>query len=368
MFIKYCLLQISYWCAYGSFIAYLVPYLNSLGYDSKVTGTIMALFALTAMFGQILFGALCDKIKSIKKVYLFNNAIVILFVILIFLLSGSMKLIIIVALGFVQLPMPVMIDSWVIQHYHETPEKYGPIRASASLAYALFSGFFGYIVVSMGYIAMPIYTFVFLLISLITAMIIKESKYTAVSHQKVDFKVLMNKNFTLLLIFSLMLGLSAGTVLQMQSYIVYSVHATDFNLGICIAISSIVQVPVMTLYPYMKKTSQLEKMTWSVLLYLGSFFLFLFGKNIYLIYVGMGLNGIGFALYLPAIRDYVARKIPFHIQTTSLSLIDSMQNNLGCSIGIFGAGILIANYGVSAMLTMCILFAGVGLVLLKVIQ
>ena len=58
-------------------------------------------------------------------------------------------------LGFIQLPMATIMDTWILKYHHDTPGDYGPIRAWGSFAYAIFVVLYGGMLERYGFFIMP---------------------------------------------------------------------------------------------------------------------------------------------------------------------------------------------------------------------
>lgn len=351
MFIKFCALQIITGTIHGAFLAYITPYLASEGYGSALIGGTLALCSLATVLGQLLFSFVSDKVRSIKKIYIVCQVITLLAIVLVYISSGSLKLFMVLVLSFAQMPMTVLLDTWVIKSYCNNPSKYAPIRASASFAYAGFSFIFAYCLEKAGFVLMPIAATSLVIILFLITMTTEDVALEVTDKAKgINYEALRNESFIFMVIISLVMGLSCGTIINLLTYIIYDCGGNEGNLGICLALNALAQVPAMMYYPKLKGMGTYKKLFMAVGLYGSSFILMMCANSVNMIYASMILYGFGFGIYMPTIREFVSQEVKKNLQTMGMTLLDIFQNGVGQGIGVLVGGVIIERFNTSLML------------------
>lgn len=372
MLLKFCALQIITGTIHGSFLAYITPYLSSEGYGAAIIGGTLALCSLATVLGQLLFSFISDKIRSIKKVYVACQGITLVAILLVYISSGSLKLFMVLVLSFAQMPMTVLLDTWVIKSYYNNPSKYAPIRASASFGYAGFSFIFGYYLEKIGFVLMPIAAIA--LVIILFFITTPTSEVPVVVRDKtrgINYEGLRNEPFIFMSIITLVMGLSCGTVINLLTYIIYNCGGNEGNLGTALALNALAQVPVMMYYPRLKGLGVYKKLLMAVGLYGSSFILMLCSYNLNMIYGSMLLYGFGFGILVPAIKEFVALEVEENLQTMGMTLLDIFQNGIGQGIGVFIGGVIIERYNTNLMLSLALMLVLVlvpGLIVLRSVK
>ena len=142
--LKFSLLQITYWCTIGAFSGFMVSYMQTKGMTPKLIGVMLSVSTLCAFLGQLFWGSLSDKIKSNKKIFIITNILMfILHIVVFYMPSYTLVIITFGVLGFVEIPVAANLDTWILKIYYKTPQAYGPIRACASIGFAIFTLIYG---------------------------------------------------------------------------------------------------------------------------------------------------------------------------------------------------------------------------------
>lgn len=355
MLLKFCALQIITGTIHGAFLAYITPYLVSEGYGSALIGGTLALCSLATVLGQLLFSFISDKVRSIKKIYIVCQGITLVSIILVYISSGNLKLFMVLVLNFAQMPMTVLLDTWVIKSYYNNPSKYAPIRASASFGYAGFSFIFGYYLEKIGFVLMPIAAIALVILLFLTTMPTSEATVQVRDKTRgINYEGLKNESFIFMSVITLVMGLSCGTVINLLTYIIYNCGGNEGNLGICLALNALAQVPAMMYYPKLKSIGVYKKLLIAVGLYGSSFILMMSSYEVNLIYASMLLYGFGFGIFMPAIREFVALEVDTKLQTMGMTLLDIFQNGVGQGVGVLIGGVIIERYDTSLMIILAL--------------
>lgn len=191
--------------AYAVSYTMLLPYLASLGYTSSERGLILSGTAVIAMIGQFLFGFLCDKYKTVKKMYVLTT---ILFIILVYLAYSVTQaafffhLITISLMGGFFRIVVGLLDSWTIERDPVLQKNYGVIRAFGSIGWIIGSPLTVMILNRSGYGSFALWVAVLSILTLIIGSTLGDAQ--KVVHQAPiklsDIKLLLRKKQYLVLV------------------------------------------------------------------------------------------------------------------------------------------------------------------------
>jgi MFS family permease len=118
----------------------VLPFMTQIGYTPSQRGLILSGSALVAMIGQFLFGYLCDKYKTVKKMFYLST---IIFIILVYWAYSVTQ----VAFFFHLISISLMsgffrilfglLDSWTIERDPILRKNFGVIRAFGSIGWII---------------------------------------------------------------------------------------------------------------------------------------------------------------------------------------------------------------------------------------
>jgi len=118
----------------------MLPFLSNLGYSSSQRGLILSGTAIAGMIGQFLFGYLCDKYKTVKKMFYVTSILYIFFVYFAYSITQQafyFHLITISLVGGFFRIVAGLLDSWTIERDPVLQKNYGIIRAFGSIGWII---------------------------------------------------------------------------------------------------------------------------------------------------------------------------------------------------------------------------------------
>ena len=124
--IRFSLLEISYWGFHASFIGFLMSYLLSKGITNTMVSIFMASYLLAAFVGSFVWGM---KVS----IMCFLAAGAVMFLIYFSYDNIPMLAVLYPMIGFVSLPHATNIDSWLLLVCENNLTVYGRIRCLPSL-------------------------------------------------------------------------------------------------------------------------------------------------------------------------------------------------------------------------------------------
>ena len=132
----------------------MMPYLQSLGYSGSEQGVIIACGSLAGMVGQMIFGYLCDKYKTVKKFVYLGQCLLVVFTWVFYYLGGH-SFFLHLALGTltqgVWLIMCGLMDSWALEVDETCSQNYGSIRAFGAIGWVVGGPIVSWVASNYGY-------------------------------------------------------------------------------------------------------------------------------------------------------------------------------------------------------------------------
>lgn len=372
--IEFGILQIFYWCSFASFSSFAIALVRTKGISPSFIGIMSALYMLCAVLGQFFWGGLCDRFQSNKTVYILTNALLLLISLLFYTaLSPAVILLAYAAMGFLQSPTASNLDSWVLKNANNDFSQYGPIRAMGPLGYAFFIFYYGTLVNSRGYWILPIFLTVFTLASIIVAITVPENQSDrgtthAIKITHSDIQTLFtNKAYLFLLIVLFFVGFSSSSLLQNKVLIWEYLKAPISYQGFDSSLNALFQVPFLFLTVFLSKIDVRKRLAAGLIFTFIMFVVVYFAKIPQIVVVGSIINGIGYGLLLPSMREIIAQTAPDTLRTTAQGLGDAVYSSLSGIIGCLVAGFLIDAFDVRVMILNNAVFVliALGLVLIS---
>ncbi len=333
--------------------------LKSQGLTAADCGKIMAVACLLGAVSRLLSGALADKLRSRRAVYI--GALVLWLAILVCLLAAQHVRI----AGFVLcagiLPLqsisePVtygMIEAGGVQATLTHPKlDFSLIRVCLSIGYSVINFLYTPIVARFGPSA-PFYCTVFyvvLLLALSGTMrsyeTVPEKSGSAVSGSKLQLGRLFQNYFLMcFVLLSILYALGAHT----QSYMVYLLEAVELDdslVGVISGIRVLGEIITMPLIPMIKRKVSLPMLQAVA----GGFVvvqivLYLTCHNPYVVLGAALLNGISCGITLSTTAVYLREMAPAGLDTTTLSLSTAMTSFGQIVINLSG-GFIVDSLGI----------------------
>lgn len=126
--------------AYAISYTQILPFLSFIGYTPSERGLILAGMAVTAILGQFLFGFLCDKYKTVKKMFYLTTIIFIGLVYWAYSITHTAFFLHLISIslmgGFFRI-VSGLLDSWTIERDPLLRKNFGIIRAFGSLGWII---------------------------------------------------------------------------------------------------------------------------------------------------------------------------------------------------------------------------------------
>lgn len=356
--IKFALLQACYWCTYASFNSYVGNFLQSEGMSASVLGLLITTFTFMGFLGNFVFGYICDKFKTNKKVLIFCYVLTAIFITLTYFSTNWVMVIAFYGcLGFVQQPMVANLDTWILRNYSKEPKAYGPIRSFASVAFCSLNFFYGDLLGEYGYILMIFFSYFFVTLGIIVASLTFEVPFEDKVEEnglKVSeaFKILFrSKPYMALLIIMLGMGFINTPIGSLSTIIVTNVGGGVEELATLLVFSSMSQIPMLFFsYKLIFIPPKVRLLICGFLFAISGFGMAFATNIVQIVIFGCLGGGVGTGILVPTVREMVVLVSPKECLTSAQSLSDSVFYSLSGIVASALAGLSFANFGVTITL------------------
>lgn len=353
LIVRFTFLEILYWCSIAAFSAFAVAYLQSArGVTDGQAGIMILLMTSAAFAGQFVWGSLCDRLGTHKWMFLAACALQGPLCFAVFF-AGSYPLLCVfyALLGFVQSAMPANIDTWILKSFPDTPAIFGPIRSAGSLAYALFALGFGSVIAGAGYAVMLVAVSFFILSGAAVALLTPDVRSGAGCQLDTlnGARALLRGPFLALLLVLLMTGI-CGSTYQFFTMMMNRAGGSVALLGATMSASAIAQVPLMFYGRYLSRFPVKARMLAACCLYLVMGLFFAFATRPAHVVLGALVSGVGYGIFLPAVREWVFGLSTPETRTTAQGMSDAVYVSLGGMISSGAVGALADGVGLQPLL------------------
>lgn len=360
--IGFSLLEISYWCFHASFIGFLMSYLLTKGITNTMMSIFLASYLLTSLLGSVIWGIVCDRFQTNRRVSIacFLTAGLVMYAI--FFSEGNIVLLGLLypILGFVALPHAVNIDSWLLLVCKNDLSIYGKIRCTPSILYAVTSVVLGRLIAAHGYSLMLVFGTCFLLTGIGAAMMLPEGEKVIQAQAKNDFgmgsvkQVFHSASYRYLIVLLFLIGLAIAPMNHLKTAILENVGGTVSDIGIDGFISAITQVPFIACADKIEKLPLRVRYLFVTGLPLAAYLLAFCAVSPIMVFAGSGLINSGIGILLPTMRSVTETRVSPAFRNLGHNIADTVFNSVTGMLSLICSGIVIGLFGVKSMLGICI--------------
>lgn len=360
--IGFSLLEISYWCFHASFIGFLMSYLLTKGITNTMMSIFLASYLLTSLLGSVIWGIVCDRFQTNRRVSIacFLTAGLVMYAI--FFSEGNIVLLGLLypILGFVALPHAVNIDSWLLLVCKNDLSIYGKIRCTPSILYAVTSVVLGRLIAAQGYSLMLVFGTCFLLTGIGAAMMLPEGEKVIQAQAKNDFgmgsvkQVFHSASYRYLIVLLFLIGLAIAPMNHLKTAILENVGGTVSDIGIDGFISAITQVPFIACADKIEKLPLRVRYLFVTGLPLVAYLLAFCAVSPVMVFAGSGLINSGIGILLPTMRSVTETSVSPAFRNLGHNIADTVFNSITGMLSLVCSGIVIGLLGVKSMLGICI--------------
>ena len=367
---KYCFLQGFFWMLFCSTYGYITFYLLSRSFSASEIGIITAAFGLIGAFAQPFFGRLVDRglygWKSLSCVL--SLAITLCSLVLVFLEPKLIQgLFFGLTLLFLNSALPLVNRAGFICQTKTQKINYGIARGIGSLSYALLSLILGKFTLLFDSSIVPLTTATISFCLIITLLTMPKGEIPVLEKQTSSsispFTVLKKyPAFTLMWISCIIQMTFHNLITTFLIQICERAGGTSGTLGLALAISAIVELPVLFCFTKINKHISSKKLLLiSAIAFIIKATGYAVSLNISILYITQLTQAISFAIYASASVYYAEEAVHSEDKTTAQSFLSGSQT-IGSVAGCLAGGILLTSFGINTML-----FTGIAITVLGAI-
>lgn len=256
----------------------LIPFMTNVGYNSLQQALILASGAIVAIFGQFIFGYLCDRYHQIRRFFSIAYIAYLFTATGMFWFASNWFLYHLFMIGFSSGLLRILMglnETWM---FEIDSDHYGALRACGALGLSVGSLFFGYLLTIISYHELR---FFLLGIGVATVFLVhfcKDIQNESKSFDKKGLKKLLKDPSYLLLVFILLLIYMAGSADQ---YTVVNkllaVGGDVKDVGWKWGIQSFAEIPIFFLGNWFLQKFRAKQILWfAIFMYALKFFLYAF--------------------------------------------------------------------------------------------
>ena len=353
--IIYGALQSLYMSTNCAYFAFLVIYLNSVGYSEFQIGLAMTMVSIVSIVSPSIMGYLADYVFPIKSIVAFMMLISVplAFTLQLTVSVFPLALLAITALGISERSMMSLLDGWGMKLRSKKPYlNYGLTRGVASLTFAVVALSLGQIYNIIGVDKLFWVHALFALLCVLAAILLdgvptisrKKERHSYLHTMRL---LLQNRQYVILLICMALHGLSMVTIHTFQPILVTELGGTSTHLGLALFIMAGSEAPVMFSSSWFLRRYRVESLlvvayAFTVLRVLSS----VLAPNLGWLIGFQAFQAISYGLYLPAILFYISLITSDEMKATAITLAISVGFGLSGILGNSIGGLIAQHYGV----------------------
>lgn len=367
--ISYSALQCVYWMNGSILIGFLLPFLITQGFAEMEAGLMMAVtslfgFFLPALFSKILEAGRIRKLAHLVMILLLFQ-LMLCTAFLFFYGRGKISVAIYLLLAGVHMSMyPLYVNLAALVMRQNYAASFARARAFGSLGFAVMSLLMGG-VMAAGDTQLICRIINIVLVTQILLLLFLMPYETAQTVRTIErHKAKQNyggRMSVLILLIGLAFVFSGDSATNSFRYtILTSLGGSIAAFGTLTAFKGAMEIPVMFLYPYLRRIGSGKLLTVSVIFFFIKLVMMRLACSVATLYIAFFFQALSFGLYTPAVVDYITENVhPDHVAS-----VRSLGSGMNC-FGSFGAtiltGYLLSNQSVRFSLDVLLAVEAVGL-------
>lgn len=369
---RFGLLQFLYYASIVSFEGFLVPWLRRQGYNPARTGLVMSAIFVFAVFGQPLWGHLCDRIGKHKLVVagslLFAAGVALLLPLAVTLFP--VVLLLALAYSATANSMPGNIDGWIMARRAVVPRiEYGVARGMGSLGFAVAALGLGFLYQRFGLGTMfPAYALIAVAaatVALVTpdsasgthavpdleaAMSRPLLPQTPHSLKAAALAVVTHREYRVFAASAVLLFIAFRAAMTFLPELVLEIGGVDSHIGAAHSVGAFSEIPIMLLAAVLVHRFKADRLVLvAMLVFTARMSLYAFLRTPEALVIAQALHGPSFGLFIAASVHYIDEISPSGHKSLFLALAPSLYFGAGSVIGSALAGQVVQHLGLHAL-------------------
>lgn len=344
-------MMFTFWAAFG-ISPFIVVFLREQRLDSVLIGTILSINSFIGIFGHSVWGKVSDKLKSIKKVFIFCLTISTITYGILLTARTALAIGAILAVDtFFRSGVASLLDIWVVGSTSgDDRVSYGSLRLWGSIGFALVVIFYGRISEGNSVRMLFPYYFFFVLITLIISLFINYKETPPVRTVNMEEpsqgNLFSNAYYIGFVIFIFMIALPNNPSGTFLPNLLEEVRGNMKQYGLMHSIKAFIEVPFFFFgKKLLEKFGSIKIVIAAALIYTLQHFLFAIAKNPLQVILAQMLSGPAYSLFLMGMLYYIQELAPEGSKASAQTIAGALGNGLGSIFGNFGGGLFIKYIG-----------------------
>ena len=359
--IIFSLMDSLFWAYYSVFAGFLTTYFLQKGMSNSMLGVDMSLYMAFSFIGSFAIGALCDKRRTNRRVFLpFFISTLLLGLACYFLASRSIVLTFILypLIGVSFTALGASLDTWMLRAFCQDSSLYGKARGIGSAGYAVASLILGQLINRWGFGMIPAATILLGCLDFLLVLFTKEVPFEektsvgadAAADNRVDFKQLFtNKPFMVMLLIIFFIGLANTPITNLKMVFLKNVGGDIAVIGLDAFIAVLVQALFIFISGSLSRIPIKTRMFLMSLSLFTTMVLTALAQNPAVVILGSVMSNLSYGIMLPTNREIVSRNVPKELNTTANTISDTVYGNFAAIIGLSYSGFLMDSLGPRAV-------------------
>jgi len=353
-------LSFFYLASIGIILPFLPLLFQSRGLTYGQIGILMAIGPLVSMLVQSPWGYLSDRLRTVRKVIMFQISMAFLMSFLLFNLESFYLLLpaSFIFFAFAWPPLP-LIDCLTLAIVREQGGSFGSYRLWGSLGFAVTALVAGSILAVVGidninYIYQGV-----LLIALLFAALTQDAPQAA---QPVGFeqlkKLITRKEVLLFLLLIALINTTNKVNDAFLSIFIRGIGGSEADVGLAWTIGPLCEVPVLAFsFLLLVRFSELTLLALAAAIYSVRWFLFSITTDPALVSLIQVMHGLSFGLFYVSAVSYISKIVPQHLRASGQGLFSTFSGGVAGIAGSLLGGYIMDGFGVRFLYTTCSILA-----------
>ncbi len=349
-----------YYSSIGLFLPYLPLLLSQNGLGSWQIGILFSLGPLVIITTQPFWGFISDRLKTVKKLIVFQLGATALLSLLVFRLdSFELLMPALFLFNFFAFPIIPLTDSLTLSLASKRGGHYGGFRLWGSLGFGLSAVFFGIFFRTHSLELFPAGYFALIVVCAALSLFLTDSVHLGRRAVPGDVKTLVtDPRIMAFLLLTAVLSSSNRANDSFLGIFISQLGGSTEIVGYAWAVAVLSEVPVLAAGGYLlSRYSELKLLAVSAAVFAVRWALFGLVTDPVLIVLIQMSHSVSFGLFFLCSVSYMSKLVPERLRSSGLGLLSAFLGGLGGIAGSTIGGLLMNGYGPGVMYPACSLAA-----------
>lgn len=354
------LLSFFYFASIGILLPFLPLLLQTKGLSNSQIGLLLASGPLVSMLVQSPWGYLSDRLRTVKKVLVFQISMAFIVSFQLFSLDTFSMLLpaAFIFFAFAWPPIP-LLDCLTLAVAKENGDSFGSYRLWGSLGFALTALAAGSVLAVVGIERINYLYQGVLLLALLFAVLVQDAPPSAQPASFVQLRKLIGqKEILFFLILIAVLNTANKVNDAFMGIFIRDIGGTEADVGLAWTVGPLSEVPVFAIsFYFLTRFSELTLLALAAGIYSLRWFLFSIASSPELISVIQIMHGLSFGLFYVSAVSYISKVVPQNLRASGQGLMSTFAGGVAGITGSLLGGFVMDNYGARSLYTICSLLA-----------